>query len=99
MTTMLNFVLPKSLDDNYVDLCKSVQINPELDKKDFKIVYTPNHGTSFVNAMRVFHECGYNIYPVLSQCNPDPAFSGTLSPNPEDPRSYIEPIKNLYRTN
>ena len=88
-----NFVLPKSLDDNYVDLCKSVQINPELDKKDFKIVYTPNHGTSFVNAMRVFHECGYNIYPVLSQCNPDPAFSGTLSPNPEDPRSYIEPIK------
>lgn len=88
-----NFILPKSIDDNYVDLCKSVQVNPDLDKKDFKIVYTPNHGTSYVNAMRVFHECGYEVYPVLSQCNPDPAFSGTLSPNPEDPRSYIEPIK------
>ena len=88
-----NYVLPKSIDDNYVDLCKSVQINPNLNKKDFKIVYTPNHGTSYVNAMRVFNECGYKVYPVLSQCNPDPAFSGTLSPNPEDPRSYIEPIK------
>ena len=88
-----NYVLPKSIDDNYVDLCKSVQINPNLSKKDFKIVYTPNHGTSYVNAMRVFNECGYKVYPVLSQCNPDPAFSGTLSPNPEDPRSYIEPIK------
>ena len=88
-----NYVLPKSIDDNYVDLCKSVQINPNLNKKDFKIVYTPNHGTSYVNAMRVFNECGYKVYSVLSQCNPDPAFSGTLSPNPEDPRSYIEPIK------
>lgn len=88
-----NYVLPKSIDDHYVELCKSVQINPDLDKKNFKIVYTPNHGTSFVNAMRVFQECGYEVHPVLSQCNPDPAFSGTLSPNPEDPRSYIEPIK------
>lgn len=88
-----NNVFDKDVDDLYVTLCESVQVNPDLDKKDFKIVYTPNHGTSYVNAMRVFKDCGYDVHPVLSQCNPDPAFSGTKSPNPENAVSYEEPIK------
>ena len=86
-------VLGKDVDDTYVELCESVQENPNLDKKGFKIVYTPNHGTSYINAMRVFKDCGYEVYPVEKQCAPDPDFSGTLSPNPEDARSFIEPIK------
>ena len=89
----INHILEKEVDETYVELCKSVQINPDLDKKDFKIVYTPNHGTSYVNAMKVFGDCGYDVHPVLSQCNPDPAFSGTLTPNPENAEAYIEPIK------
>ena len=88
-----NVVLGKEVDDEYVRLCESIQIHPELNKKDYRIVFTPNHGTSFVNSMRIFKDLGYEIYPVLSQCEPDPDFSGTLSPNPEDQRSYIEPIK------
>ncbi len=88
-----NVVLGPDVDDTYVALVETVQLNPNLDKSDFKIVYTPNHGASYVNAMRVFKECGYNVTPVLSQCSPDPDFKGTLSPNPEEPKSYIEPIK------
>ena len=86
-------ILEKEVDDTYVSLCEGIQVNPDLDKKGFKIVYTPNHGTSYVNAMRVFKDCGYEVYPVESQCAPDPNFSGTLSPNPEDARAFIEPIK------
>ena len=86
-------ILEKEVDDTYVSLCESIQVNPYLDKKGFKIVYTPNHGTSYVNAMRVFKACGYEVYPVENQCKPDPDFSGTLSPNPEDARAFIEPIK------
>ncbi len=86
-------ILEKEVDDTYVSLCESIQVNPDLDKKGFKIVYTPNHGTSYINAMRVFKDCGYEVYPVLSQCKPDPDFSGTLSPNPEEPKAFIEPIK------
>ena len=86
-------VLPKEVDDEYVKLCESITLNNDLDKKGFKIVFTPNHGTSYVNAMRVYKDLGYEVYPVLKQCDPDPDFSGTLSPNPEDQRSYIEPIK------
>ncbi|MFA5481438.1 MAG: phospho-sugar mutase [Bacilli bacterium] len=85
--------LDKTVDDEYVRLVKLIQLNPNLPKKGYKIVFTPNHGTSYVNAMRVFNDCGYEIYPVLSQIEPDPDFSGTLSPNPEDKRSYIEPTK------
>ena len=85
--------LSKKVDDEYVRLVESIVLNNDLNKKGFKIVFTPNHGTSYVNAMRVYKDLGYEVYPVLSQCDPDPDFSGTLSPNPEDPRSYIEPIK------
>lgn len=85
--------LDSDVDDEYARLVKQIQLNPNLPKEGFKIVFTPNHGTSYVNAMRVFKDCGYEIYPVLSQVEPDPDFKGTLSPNPEDKNSYIEPIK------
>ena len=86
-------ILDSSVDDEYIRLCESIAINKDLDKSNFKIVFTPNHGTSFVPSMRIFKDLGYDIIPVLSQCEPDPDFSGTLSPNPEDPRSYIEGLK------
>ena len=86
-------VLDNKVDDEYVRLCESTAINKDLDKSNFKIVFTPNHGTSYVPSMRIFKDLGYDIVPVLSQCTPDPDFSGTLSPNPEDPRSYIEGLK------
>ncbi len=89
----VNILLDNKVDDEYVRLVESIAINRDLDKSNFKIVFTPNHGTSYVNSMRIFKDLGYKIYPVTSQVEPDPDFSGTLSPNPEDPRAYIEPIK------
>jgi len=86
-------ILSKNVDDEYLQAVKSIQVNPNLDKKGFKIVYTPNHGASYENAMRVFKECGYEVYPVLKQCTHDPDFSQTLSPNPEMAESFIEPLK------
>ena len=86
-------LLDNKVDDEYVRLCEGIAINKDLDKSNFKIVFTPNHGTSYVPSMRIFKDLGYDIVPVLSQCTPDPDFSGTLSPNTEDPRSYIEGLK------
>ena len=88
-----SILLDNKVDDEYVRLVESIAINRDLDKSNFKIVFTPNHGTSYVNSMRIFKDLGYKIYPVMSQVAPDPDFSGTLSPNPEDPRAFIEPIK------
>ena len=86
-------VLDKSIDDEYVKLVESISINKKVKKKGFKIVFTPNHGTAYVNGMRIFNDLGYEVYPLLKQCTPDPDFSETLSPNPEDEKSFIEPIK------
>lgn len=85
-------ILDHQVDSEYLGLIRNIQINPNLSKKNFKIVYSPQHGTSFVNAVRTFKRCGYEVYPVLSQCAPDPNFSGTLTPNPEDPRAYNEAL-------
>ena len=85
--------LDKSIDDEYVKLVEGIVINKKVKKNNFKIVFTPNHGTAYVNGMRIFNDLKYEVYPLLKQCTPDPDFSATLSPNPEDDRSFIEPIK------
>ena len=86
-------LLGEEVDNAYVEAVESIAINRDLDKTGYKIVFTPNHGTSLMPAKRVFKDLGYDVTYVESQCTPDPDFSGTLSPNPEDPRSYIESIK------
>lgn len=85
--------LDSTIDDEYVALVESISLNKDIDKSNFPIVFTPNHGTAYVNGMRIFKDLGFDVHPLLSQCEPDPYFSGTLSPNPEDARSFIEPIK------
>ena len=78
----------KKIDDDYVALVEGCQIHPELPKEGFKIVYTPQHGASYENAVRVFTECGYEFFPVKEQCVHDPDFGATKSPNPENPEAY-----------
>lgn len=86
-------ILPKEVDDTYCKLVEECQLNPDMKKDDFKIIYSPQHGTSYENAVRVFEDCGYNVIPVAKQCTHDPAFGGTLSPNPETAEAFIESIK------
>ncbi len=89
--------LGSEVDDVYVSEVEKIQIHPELDKSNFKIVFTPNHGTSYVNLMRIFKDCGYDVYPVEEQCVVDPDFSATECPNPEDPRSFTRAIELAYK--
>lgn len=90
-------ILDYKIDETYLELIKGIQINANLNKKEFKIVYSPEHGTSFVNAVRTFKECGYHVYPVLAQSAPDPDFKGTLSVNPEESKAYIQAINYANR--
>ena len=92
-------ILDETIDDEYVKAVESISISKDIDKSNFPIVFTPNHGTAYVNGMRVFKDLGFDVRPLLSQCTPDPDFSNTLSPNPEDERSFIEPIKYAKEIN
>ncbi len=80
-------VMNASLDEDYCKEVESISINSDL-KKDIKIVFSPQHGTSYVNAMRIFKDLGYDVIPVKEQCSPDPLFSNTKSPNPENKEAY-----------
>ncbi|MDY6093786.1 MAG: phospho-sugar mutase [Candidatus Enteromonas sp.] len=87
--------LDPSVDDSYCALVEACQRNPQMDKKGFKVVYTPQHGASYENAIRVFSDCGYEIIPVEEQCTHDPAFGGTKSPNPEVAAAWEKTIEKM----
>lgn len=88
----------EEVDRAYYDAVKTCEINSGLDKKDFKIVYSPQHGADNWPVRIVLKELGYDVIPVLSQCAPDPDYTNTLSPNPEVDSSYIESIKLAKKT-
>ena len=70
-----------------------IEINPGLDKSDFKIVYSPQHGADNIPVRTCLKRLGYDIVPVLAQCAPDPDYTNTKSPNPEVDASYELAIK------
>lgn len=85
---LINYI-GKEVDDAYLERVLKIQLNPDLPKDNFKVVYTPQHGTSLMPVKALFDKVGYDTVYVEEQCTPDPAFSNTLVPNPEDPDAYI----------
>ena len=81
-------IIGEEVDKPYIEDVLSIQLNPQLSKEDFRIVFTPQHGTSYLPVRTIFEKLGYDCVYVEEQCTPDPAFSNTLVPNPEDPKAY-----------
>lgn len=75
--------LSKDVDQDFVNNALSVQINEDLDKSNFKIVFSPQHGASLERAKDIFDALKYDVTYVREQCVHDPLFSATGSPNPE----------------
>ena len=83
----------EEVDEAYYKEIMATEINPGMDKSDFSIVYSPQHGADNIPVRTCLRRLGYNVIPVLSQCAPDPDFSNTKTPNPELTPSYDEAIK------
>ncbi len=77
----------KEIDQLYLDLVKTVQLNPTV-QKNIKIVFTPLHGTSAELGLELLESTGYDVYPVLEQMVHDPSFSTVKSPNPENAAAF-----------
>lgn len=84
--------LNADFDQFYINDIINVSINKNL-KKDFKIAYTPLHGTGSVIVPQVLKNLGYDITPLQSQMVNDPNFGATLSSNPEEFKAYEGVIK------
>ena len=91
-------IVNKEVDDAYYAECLSIQLRKGLNK-NFKIAFSPEHGTSYYPVMDTLKMAGYDVEAVESQSVFDPAFSATKTPNPEEPGSYEEVLKLAKQIN
>ncbi|MDE5868136.1 MAG: phospho-sugar mutase, partial [Anaeroplasmataceae bacterium] len=82
----------KAVDEAYIKEVKKIVLRPNLNK-EFKLVYTPLHGTGQVFAPDVLKSVGYDVYPLACQMTNDPDFSGVKTSNPENKEAYDEAIE------
>ncbi len=80
-------IVGEEIDKAYYEKVLALQFDPDK-SRNIKVVYTPQHGTGNIPVRYVLKTAGYDVTPVLSQCEPDPDFSGTKSPNPEMTVAY-----------
>lgn len=100
----LDIELPKTLtgvtktygpeiEEAYVADVLKIQLQPHLPKDNFRVVFTPQHGAGAELGHRILKQIGYAVFPVMEQMTPDPDFSMTPTPNPEDERAYQRALK------
>jgi len=81
--------LGKDMDDRYFEKIATISLSPDVYGKvdaDFRVVYTPVHGSGSMPVQRALREAGVpGVMVVKEQENPDPAFSTVRVPNPEEP--------------
>ncbi len=84
-------VIGEEIDKKYIDKVKTLSIGRDVINKvqDFKIVFTPLHGTGAMPIKRVLNEIGFkNVMVVKEQEEPDSNFSTVKSPNPEEHNAF-----------
>jgi Phosphomannomutase len=90
-------VIGEEIDNMYIDDVQTLLINKELIEKqgsDFKIIYTPLHGTGNIPVRKSLKKAGFkNVYIVKEQELPDPNFSTVKSPNPEEHSAFELALK------
>ena len=86
-------ILDETVDKEYLEKVKSISVNPNIDKSNFKVVFTPLHGTSKFLGPKLLTEMGYKFVCVEEQMVADPNFSTVALPNPEDKKAFNLAVK------
>jgi len=81
-------IIGEDVDKAFVDACvENGQFTTE-GYDDYKLVFTPIHGTSHVGVIPTLEKAGFkNVYTVAEQMIPDGMFPTVKSPNPEEPEA------------
>lgn len=84
--------LDEQMDEKYVEYVASLALRPAVFRTvpaDFKLVFTPLHGTALYPVTKVFERVGFkHLHIVSEQAAPDPNFSTVASPNPEEQKAF-----------
>lgn len=93
---LLHF-LGKEMDDSYLGRVGALALNPEIVKEidpEFRIVYTPLHGTGNIPVRRALKEAGFTKVTVVPEQElPDMNFSTVKYPNPEEHEAFTLAIE------
>ena len=92
-------LIDENIDENFIkDSIKNGKIGTSK-RNNYKIVFTPLHGSSHMIGPRVLKQAGYkNIKIVEEQASPNGNFPTVKSPNPEDTES-LKMALNLAKAN
>ncbi len=95
--------LGREMDDRYLEKVGGLALNPEIVKEvqeDFRIVYTPLHGTGNIPVRRALKEAGFaNVMVVPEQELPDMNFPTVKYPNPEEHEAFTLAIEMAKKCN
>ncbi len=89
--------IDEDVDQAFFD--KSVQLGQfELNgRENFKVVFTPLHGTSITAVPQVLAKAGYkDVHLVEEQSTPNGNFPTVASPNPEEPEALQMALDQAY---
>lgn len=92
----------KEMDDKFIDHIVALKMNKSAVEKygDFKIIYTPIHGTGVEMMPKSLKAYGFaNIKLVKEQAIADGNFPTVIHPNPEDPKALEMAMKLAEETN
>lgn len=94
-TAGLLITVPEEEDEAYIAAVESQTLIKDIPgKAEFKIAYTPLHGTGAKPVERVLKDMGFNsVYVVAEQEKPDGNFPTCAYANPEDPAAFEYVIK------
>lgn len=89
--------LEEDMDDRYINYVTSLSIQPDVIRQmadQYKVIFTPLHGTALVPVERVLKQAGFkHVQVVKEQSTYDPEFSTVASPNPEEHEAFAIAIQ------
>ncbi|WP_182199695.1 phospho-sugar mutase [Paraliobacillus salinarum] len=96
-------IIGDKVDEAYQQQLQTIVVNPDSIKQvadDFKIVYTPLHGTGNIPVREGLKKMGFKQVEVVAEQElPDPNFSTVKSPNPEEHAAFELAIKQGEKVN
>ncbi len=93
----------EAFDEEYLKNVVAQQVNPDAVLKvadDFKIIYTPLHGSGNVPVRKMLDKVGFkHVLLVKEQLEPDGNFPTVASPNPENKEAFEIAIEMAKKEN
>ena len=92
-------IIGEEVDTAYINAVKAQSLGTEI-PDDFKVVYTPLHGSGNIPVRKILSEIGVNnVFVVPEQENPDGNFPTVKSPNPENSEAFDIAVEYAKKQN